>query len=120
MIARSRSGKSQPGKRWVREAFVPETNSVQSCALSSSQRPFAFFRTISPVFGGRLVPNAGFNGGSKVAPEFGGGFWPPYGPFVRLIGLSINNRFLNRGPMIVVAFPDSKMAAYTLLPSALT
>src|SRR5688500_6765710 len=104
---------SQPGTRPESEALVPETNSVQSAALSSSQRPAALRFTIWPtlgavITGGMLV----LSGGSKVRSSLGGGFIPPYGPSADSTapGTGSRRNVLICGARIVVALPDSKMA----------
>src|SRR4051812_40233782 len=110
-MARSRSGISQPSTRCVNAAFVPETNSVQSCWLSSIHLPSSFLRTMTPVAGtGTFIGIEGFIWGLNVAPVFGGGFCPAYGPVVTLTALLKKRRFRNFAPTIVVRLPDSKIA----------
>src|SRR5262245_19638000 len=119
MIARSRSGMSQPGNRPVNAAFVPRIYSVQSPWLSSIQRPALSRFTIRLTRGGGLVM-AGFIAGTKLVPLFGGGLWPPDGASGKLIGLGRGNPCETSEPMMVEAFPDSNTATYTFDPSGLT
>src|SRR5882724_4535419 len=113
MIAKSRSGRSQPTVRPELAALGPETLAVQSWLLSSIHWPAAFFLTMRPTgLVGRL---AAAMGGEKAAPELGGGLTPPYGP---LASLTTSGGKAKRVPMaapppprIVEALPDSKIAA---------
>src|SRR5215216_4387388 len=119
MIATSRSGKSQPGIRPEAAAFVPDTHSVQSPLLSSIHRRAASFRTMRLTGGGVFVS---LIAGTKFVPEFGGGFFPAYGPLGSSTGPGWAGvlRPVKRRPTTVVPLPDSKMATYTFEPSGLT
>jgi hypothetical protein len=119
MTARSRSARSHPGTRPVNAALVPRINSVQSPWLSSIQRPALFRFTIRLTRGGVVFVIRGFSAGLKLVPAFGGGFFPFEGALGKLIGLGRGNPDEIPVPMIVEAFPDSKIATYTNLPSAL-
>ena len=80
----------------VTSAFAPLTKSVQSPLLSSIQRPTAFCLTMRPTRGGAGF--AGLSGGLKLAPSFGGGFWPPYGPAGLLTTFGGKPRFICAPP----------------------
>src|SRR5690349_14907759 len=101
---------SQPGTRPVKAAFEPRMYSVQSPLLSSIQRPELFFFTIKLTFGAGLV-SAGLMGGTKLVPLFGGGFCPLEGASEKLTGLARGKPWDTPVPMMVLALPDSKMAA---------
>src|SRR4051812_43876150 len=110
---------SQPGNRPVNAAFVPRMYSVQSPLLSSIQRPALFFFTIKPTFGGGFV-SAESIAGTKLVPLFGGGFCPLDGAFGKFTGFARGNPSDTPVPIVVLAFPDSKIATYTFVPSGLT
>src|SRR4030095_2077087 len=113
MMARSRSVTSQPAGRPVRKELVPETNSVQSPWLSSIHRPASFFLTIRLILGGGLLAGRlGLSGGSKVAPELGGGFSPPCGPIGKstTAGGGEGFRVATRPARMVDPLPDSNIA----------
>src|SRR5581483_301841 len=122
MMAKSWSGMSQPGNRPVKAAFVPRMYSVQSPLLSSIHLPALFFFTIRLTRGGGGFVMSGLIDGTKFVPLFGGGFCPPDGALVKLMGLGLGSEAssVTPVPMMVEALPDSKMATYTFEPSGLT
>src|SRR5262245_3474961 len=100
MAARSWSGKSQPGIRPVKAAFVPRIYSVQSSLLSPIQRPAEFFFTMRLTRGGALEM-AGLTGGLKTAPLFGGGFCPAEGALEKFTAFARGKPTLLPVPMMV-------------------
>jgi hypothetical protein len=64
-----------PARRPVSSETLPLMRLVQLPPLSSSHCPAAFWRTICATPGGGGSPAS--MGGSKPAPELGGGFCPP-------------------------------------------
>src|ERR1051326_1431979 len=110
---------SQPGKRPVTAALVPRIYSVQSPELSSIHLPAPFFLTIIPTRGGSVLERSGLIAGTKFVPLLGGGFRPTEGALGKLTGLGLGNPIETPEPMIVEAFPDSKMATSTFEPSEL-
>src|SRR5436190_16392236 len=119
MTARSWSARSQPGTRPVNVALVPLMNSVQSPRLSSIHRPALFRLTIRLTRGAVALVICGFRAGLKFVPAFGGGFFPLEGAFGKFMGLGRAKPAEMPVPMMVEALPDSKIATYTNLPSAL-
>ena len=105
--------------RRVSADFEPDTYSVQSAWLSSSQRPLSDFFTMCATRDGTRespfeVNVFVFSGGLNSAPRFGGGFCPRYGPAASstgLAGIMVLKASLIGEARIVEPLPDSKMAA---------
>src|SRR5262245_24898581 len=109
MVAGSWASRGHPGRRPDSEALAPETKSVQSCALSSIQRPAAFCFTIRLTGGG--AGRAGLIGGLKLVPLFGGGLTPPYGPAGSLA--AFGGKATPRPPdLLVSAAPPTVVASF--------
>ena len=117
-MATSWSSRVQPTGRPESAASAPETFAVQSAPVSSRHAPAPSRRTIIPTAG--AAGSEGFRGGSKTAPEFGGGLDPPWGPSPSFTTFGGKARLATvPPPRIVVPLPDSNTATYTSSPEGL-